>query len=368
MPSIDSSMTVGVFKDESQAQQALASLKSAGFKQVQFLQPGRAASHSGGLFSGIKRLFTGDNDGIAGNLTETGVSEGDARYYQQEYEAGRIIITVRANERKQEALDTLRRYGAYDAFKRDPQNIATTTNTIAPTAETVSTSETPSNTEITQPSATSSNAEAASAFEIAQPSATTSTSRNAQPVETVSASTTAPVVEQETDETDETLLTPPTEDMSETYDRHRITLKEEQLNVSKQPVQTGEVELHKEVVTEQRTLDVPVTHEEVVVKQYAVSGNTSDTTPIGQGEEIHVPVTEERIEVTKTPVVTGEVTLEKRIVQETQRVTDTTRREELRVEQEGNAPIHDTPSDHSHYDKQKQNQAGKPRAKSRKRR
>jgi len=401
MPSIDSSMTVGVFKDESQAQQALASLKSAGFKQIQFLQPGRAASHSGGLFSGIKRLFTGDNDGIAGNLTETGVSEGDARYYQQEYEAGRIIITVRANERKQEALDTLRRYGAYDAFKRDPQNIATTTTTTAPTAETVSTSETPSNTEITQPSVTTSNAEitqpsvipsnteitqssatsltsattqsteAASAFEIAQPSATTSTSRNAQPVETVSASTTAPVVEQETDDTndtDETLLTPPTEDMSETYDRHRITLKEEQLNVSKQPVQTGEVELHKEVVTEQRTLDVPVTHEEVVVKQYAVSGNTSDTTPIGQGEEIHVPVTEERIEVTKTPVVTGEVTLEKRIVQETQRVTDTTRREELRVEQEGNAPIHDTPSDHSHYDKQKQNQAGKPRAKSRKRR
>jgi uncharacterized protein (TIGR02271 family) len=412
MPSIDSSMTVGVFKDESQAQQALASLKSAGFKQVQFLQPGRAAS-PGGLFSGIKRLFTGDNDGIAGNLTETGVSEGDARYYQQEYEAGRIIITVRANDRKQDALDILRRYGAYDAFKRDPQNIATTTTTTAPTAETVSTSETLSNTEITQPSATSSNAEitqpsvipshteithpsatssnaeiaqsteAASAFEVAQPSvttstsesiqpsATTSTSRDAQPVEAISASATAPMVEQETDDTndmDETLLTPPTEDMGETYDRHRITLKEEQLNVSKQPVQTGEVELHKEVVTEQKTLDVPVTHEEVVVKQYAVSSNTSDTTPIGQDEEIRVPVTEERIEVTKTPVVTGEVTLEKRIVQETQRVTDTTRREELHVEQEGNAPIHGTPSDHSHYDKQKQNQAGKPRAKSRKRR
>ncbi len=318
MPSIDSSMTVGVFKDEPQAQQALTSLKTAGFDQVQFLRPGHPAPHSGGLFSGIKRLFAGDNEGIIGNLTDTGVAEADARYYQQEYEAGRFIITVRAGERKQEALDILRRYGAYDAFKRDPQ--ATTTSAI----ETDSTAKT--------------------------------------------TSTSAPAVEQETDAAGDTLLTPPTEDLGETYDRHHLDLNEEQLNVSKQSVQTGEVELHKEVVAEQRTLDVPATHEEVVVKQHAVSDIASDTTPIGQNEDVRVPVTAERVEVTKTPVVTGEVSLEKRVVQEKQRVSDTARREELRVEQEGNAPIHGTPSDRFHYDKQKQNQASKPRAKSRKKR
>lgn len=389
MPSIDSSMTVGVFKEELQAQQALASLKSAGFDQVQFLRPGRGAPQSGGLFSGIKRLFTGDNEGIAGNLTDTGVSEGDARYYQQEYEAGRFIVTVRANGRKQEALDTLRRYGAYDAFKRDPQDTTTTTST-APTSETslssaaTSTSGIASNAEIAQPSTAISDAEIAqpaetsstsrttqpsaptSNAEIARPSAPTSNAETVQPAEVALAS--APAVEQETEEGADTLLTPPTEDLGETYDRHHLTLNEEQLNVSKQPVQTGQVELHKEVVTEQRTLDVPVTHEEVVVKQHAVSSSTSDTTPIGQDEEIRVPVTKERVEMTKTPVVTGEVTVEKRTVQETQRVSETTRREELRVEQEGDAPIHGTPSDRFHYDKQKQNQAGKPRAKSRKKR
>jgi uncharacterized protein (TIGR02271 family) len=330
-------MTVGVFKDESQAQQALDSLKSAGFDQVQFLRPGRGSHQSGGLFSGIKRLFTGDNEGIEGNLTDTGVSEGDARYYQQEYEAGRIIITVRAGDRKQEALDILRRYGAYDAFKRDPQNAATLTSTASET-EAASTSTTASNAEI------------------------------AQPAETASASTTAPVVEQETDETTETLLTPPSEDLSGTYDRHHLNLNKEQLNVSKQPVQTGEVELHKEVVTEQRTLDVPVTHEEVVVTRHPVSDSASDMTSIGQGEEIRVPVTEERVEVTKTPVVTGEVTLEKRAVEKTEHVSNTIKREEIRVEQEGDAPIHGTPSDRFHYDKQKQRQANKPRAKSRKKR
>ena len=367
MPSIDSSMTVGVFRDEKQAQQAQASLQSAGFDQVQFLRAGgRAAPQSGGLFSGIKRLFTGDNDGIAGNLTETGVSEADARYYQQEYEAGRIIITVRANGRKQEALDILRRYGAYDAFTRNTQNTTGATaasraseGRATPTSETTSASE------------TTSTSGATSVPEIAETSPTSGTPSVSEAAPT---SETPSTVEQDTDEAAETLLTPPTEDMSGAYDQQHLNLNEEQLNVSKQPVQTGAVELHKDVVTEQRTLDVPVTHEEVVVERHAFSGNTidasnkSDTTPIGQDEEIRVPVTEERVEVTKTPVITGEVSLEKRAVQETQRVSDTTKREEIRVEQEGDAPIHGTPGDRFHYNKQRQNSSSKPRAKSRKKR
>jgi hypothetical protein len=41
----------------------------------------------------------------------------------------------------------------------------------------------------------------------------------------------------------------------------RLELREEQLDVNTEKVQAGEVRLRKEVVTEQRTIDVPVTRE-----------------------------------------------------------------------------------------------------------
>lgn len=56
--------------------------------------------------------------GIIGALTHVGVPEEEARYYQSEFEAGRTLVTVDAPGRQQEAIDTLRRNGAYDASTR----------------------------------------------------------------------------------------------------------------------------------------------------------------------------------------------------------------------------------------------------------
>ncbi len=68
--------------------------------------------------------------GILGALTDVGVPENEARYYQSEFEAGRTIVTVRADGRQEKALEILRRYGAYDATTRPAaaSNIRGTTN------------------------------------------------------------------------------------------------------------------------------------------------------------------------------------------------------------------------------------------------
>jgi FAD/FMN-containing dehydrogenase len=47
-----------------------------------------------------------------------GVPEEEARYYDSEFQAGRTIVTVQAGGRYQEALDILRRQGAYVASTR----------------------------------------------------------------------------------------------------------------------------------------------------------------------------------------------------------------------------------------------------------
>lgn len=126
-----------------------------------------------------------------------------------------------------------------------------------------------------------------------------------------------------------------------TEEEGSLQLREEQLQVYTRSVQTGEVRLGKEVVTEQQTITVPVTHEEVVIEHHPASGPVSKT-PLGEGETIEVPVYEEQVNVTKQTVATGEVTLGKRQIQETQQVSDTVRREEARIEHEGKVSIRES--------------------------
>jgi len=117
-----------------------------------------------------------------------------------------------------------------------------------------------------------------------------------------------------------------------------VRVHEEQLHVTKQPVQTGEVHVRKEVHTEQQHLQVPVTREEVVIERHPVSGHAS-TSEIRAGEEIRIPVKEEKVHVEKEAVVKEEVHVGKRKVQETEPVSGTVRKEEVKVEQEGDVDV-----------------------------
>ena len=117
-----------------------------------------------------------------------------------------------------------------------------------------------------------------------------------------------------------------------------VELREEELRAEKERVQAGEVTLRKEVVKEKKTIEVPVTKEEVVVERHPVAGRPSDR-EIGKDEEIRIPVMEEEVRVEKTPVVKEEVTLKKRPIQETKKVSDTVKREEAYVEHTGDAEI-----------------------------
>jgi len=86
---------------------------------------------------------------------------------------------------------------------------------------------------------------------------------------------------------------------------------------------------------------VPVTREEVVVERHPVEPRPANR-PISERETIEVPVREERVEVEKQPVVYEEVEIGKRQVQETEQVSGTVRREEARIEREGDVDVRET--------------------------
>ena len=127
---------------------------------------------------------------------------------------------------------------------------------------------------------------------------------------------------------------------NENYDDNRtIELSEEKLDVNTNEVQTGEVNVSKNVVEERESVDVPVEHEEVVIERHAVDGERESSHHDFKNEEFSIPVSEEQINVDKKSVVTEEVSIGKERVTEDKHVEETVRREELDIENTGDVNV-----------------------------
>jgi len=124
----------------------------------------------------------------------------------------------------------------------------------------------------------------------------------------------------------------------------KLLLRKEELNIGKNRVQTGEVEFSKEIIEEQKTVDVPITREEVVIERRTLNNEQSDS-PITDEETIRIPVSEERVEVDKRTVVTGEVSAHKHNIEDTKHLDETLRREEARINKIGNPAVVDSETD-----------------------
>jgi uncharacterized protein (TIGR02271 family) len=119
-------------------------------------------------------------------------------------------------------------------------------------------------------------------------------------------------------------------------DADYLTRSEEQLHVGTEKVQTGRARLRKVVVTEQQTVTVPVTREEVrVVREPINPGDSVDTT-IGEADA-DVVLTEERVVVNKETVPVEKVRLGTDTVTEQQEVTEAVRKEQIEFDDAGTA-------------------------------
>lgn len=119
-----------------------------------------------------------------------------------------------------------------------------------------------------------------------------------------------------------------------------LELRKENLNISKNKVQKGEVELGKEIIEEHKSMDIPVSHEEVVIERKSLNNKASDT-PISEQESIRIPVSEEKVDVSKNTVVTGEITARKREVEQNEHIDETLKHEEATINKVGDLDIID---------------------------
>ena len=117
------------------------------------------------------------------------------------------------------------------------------------------------------------------------------------------------------------------------YIETRIPIIEERLNVQKRE-SSMEATITKEPVTEKKTVEVPVTREEVTIERRPASETTTGTAtegPVQSREEVRVPLKKEEIEVTKQPYVKEEVSVKKKPVTETRQVSEEVRSERVNV-------------------------------------
>lgn len=111
----------------------------------------------------------------------------------------------------------------------------------------------------------------------------------------------------------------------------KLQIREERLDITKKPIQTAEVNIHKEVFQEARNIVVPVTHEDLVIEKKDLSSKAKET--------IRIPISEERIMVTKHPEVINEVSIHKKETQKNKRVQRTLKKEQVHLEITGDPKI-----------------------------
>jgi uncharacterized protein (TIGR02271 family) len=117
----------------------------------------------------------------------------------------------------------------------------------------------------------------------------------------------------------------------ETNEEENIQLTEERLDVSKES-QENQATITKKPVKETKTVEVPLTREEVSIERRSPQGGSeteAQSGPVQSPEEINIPLKREEAEVTKKPYVKEEIAVKKKAVTDKKEITDEVTSEEL---------------------------------------
>jgi uncharacterized protein (TIGR02271 family) len=115
-------------------------------------------------------------------------------------------------------------------------------------------------------------------------------------------------------------------------DRGTIDVHEEELTARTHEVERGEVRVHKDVVEEHQTLEVPVTEEEVEITRRHVDRAVTDADHAFEEGTIEVPLRGEEVDIEKRTRVVEEIDIDKTAREHTEVVDGTVRREEVHIE------------------------------------
>ncbi|KZL91331.1 YsnF/AvaK domain-containing protein [Clostridium magnum] len=113
-----------------------------------------------------------------------------------------------------------------------------------------------------------------------------------------------------------------------------LQLREEQLDIAKKWIKTGDVDIHKEILTEEKNLTVPISKEVLVIEKKCLNKDSDENI-----EVIRIPVREEQIDISKHWVVLEDVHVYKNRFEENEHIEETLKKEKLHLKTKGNPVI-----------------------------
>lgn len=114
----------------------------------------------------------------------------------------------------------------------------------------------------------------------------------------------------------------------DTNEEEHIPLTEERLDISKES-QEDQATVTKKPVTESKTVEVPLTREEVSIERRPASGQTEAQSPIQSEQDIKIPLKREEAKVSKKPYLKEEAVIKKKGVTNKKKISEDVTSEEL---------------------------------------
>lgn len=100
-----------------------------------------------------------------------------------------------------------------------------------------------------------------------------------------------------------------------------VPITEERLDASTVE-STIDATIIKEPVTETKTVEVPVTHEEISIERRDVNDRPTEQRPVQSRTETNVPLKQEEVQVIKQPYVKEEIVINKKPITETKTISE----------------------------------------------
>jgi uncharacterized protein (TIGR02271 family) len=105
------------------------------------------------------------------------------------------------------------------------------------------------------------------------------------------------------------------------------------------PPLLDQIEVEKRVIEERHNVDIPVTRDRVLVRRLVVDRPADGTEePYWEGDEYHIPVLAERIEIRRVLRVVEELVVTRAQIQDTEHVDESVRREAITVREHRDEP------------------------------
>lgn len=117
-----------------------------------------------------------------------------------------------------------------------------------------------------------------------------------------------------------------------------VQIKEEQLEIAKKWMQTGEVNIYRESFKEEKSFTVPVEREELVIEKKTLAPATEEQVDEPK-EVIRIRLSEEQVEFTKHRVELEDVSIYKKEIQDIKHVEETLKKEKLRIKVSGSPKV-----------------------------